>query len=174
MLVVCSTDGYVTFVRFPAGCLGVPLEESDVPLIVKQTFPAVYNYIAPEQPQAEADGAAEDEEEQTEALGEQVNGQPEAEGGSEMDMTAISEGDLQHVELERNESGKPEEGSVHKKKRITPIVEPLSGGSSEIVTPLQTGAAPAERNAEVSIGAHDPAAGDIQKVKKRITPSYCP
>ena len=43
-LIFCSSDGYLTFVKFTDGVLGVPVAAEDVPTAVKQTFPGVYGY----------------------------------------------------------------------------------------------------------------------------------
>ncbi len=42
--IFCSSDGYLTFVKFTDGVLGVPVAAEDVPTTVKQTFPGVYGY----------------------------------------------------------------------------------------------------------------------------------
>ena len=47
MLVVCSSDGYLSFLRFPEGTLGEPLAEEDVPLTVKRAHPYLYHYVDP-------------------------------------------------------------------------------------------------------------------------------
>lgn len=45
MLVVCSSDGYLSFVRFPAGSLGEPLPITEVPEVVKRSLPCLYDYF---------------------------------------------------------------------------------------------------------------------------------
>ena len=47
MLVVCSSDGYLSFLRFSEGTLGEPLAEEDVPLTVKRAHPYLYHYVDP-------------------------------------------------------------------------------------------------------------------------------
>ena len=42
MLVVCSSDGYLSIIRFKVGALGEVLPEDSVPHIVKISHPAVY------------------------------------------------------------------------------------------------------------------------------------
>jgi hypothetical protein len=44
MLVVCSSDGYLTFARFPPGSLGEPLTPAEVPEVVKRSLPCLYDY----------------------------------------------------------------------------------------------------------------------------------
>ena len=46
-LAVCSTDGYVTFVRFDEGALGELLPLEEVPLSVKRAYPSIYKYQVP-------------------------------------------------------------------------------------------------------------------------------
>lgn len=43
-LVFCSSDGYLTFVRFAEGALGTALRSDQVPIEVKRTFPYVYHF----------------------------------------------------------------------------------------------------------------------------------
>jgi hypothetical protein len=45
MLTICSSDGYLTFLRFHEGLLGVFLEEELVPDIVKISHPAFYGIL---------------------------------------------------------------------------------------------------------------------------------
>ena len=42
MLIVCSSDGYLTFIKFAEGALGKRLEPTLVPECVRQAFPCVY------------------------------------------------------------------------------------------------------------------------------------
>eukprot|EP01038_Epipyxis_sp_PR26KG_P005152 gene5152-7172_t len=44
LLTVCSSDGYLTFIRFRKGALGVPIDDCDVPEIVKISHPYLYKY----------------------------------------------------------------------------------------------------------------------------------
>lgn len=46
VLVVCSSDGYLTFVRFQPNALGRVLADDAVPTVVKQSHPCVYNFIS--------------------------------------------------------------------------------------------------------------------------------
>eukprot|EP01035_Chromulina_nebulosa_P020755 gene20755-26911_t len=48
MLIVCSSDCYVTFVRFEPGELGIPLSNEEIPLSVKESHPCMYGYIRPD------------------------------------------------------------------------------------------------------------------------------
>jgi hypothetical protein len=47
LLTICSSDGYVTFIRFAKGALGVPLEAEKVPLAVKNAQPYLHGYTPP-------------------------------------------------------------------------------------------------------------------------------
>jgi hypothetical protein len=47
MLVICASDGYVSFIRFDDGILGTPLLENDVPISVKKNYFGVYDYKDP-------------------------------------------------------------------------------------------------------------------------------
>lgn len=44
MLIVCSSDGYLSFIRFQSGSLGETLEDALVPEVVQQTHPCLYKY----------------------------------------------------------------------------------------------------------------------------------
>lgn len=44
MLVICASDGYVSFIRFDDGILGSPLIEEDVPISVKKNYFGIYDY----------------------------------------------------------------------------------------------------------------------------------
>ncbi len=46
-LIVCSSDGYVTFVKFAPGSLGRPLATEKVPISVKNIHRCLYNYTPP-------------------------------------------------------------------------------------------------------------------------------
>lgn len=50
LLTVCSSDGYLTFIRFQPGALGEQLGEAQVPESVRRSHPCMYNYIAPPPP----------------------------------------------------------------------------------------------------------------------------
>eukprot|EP01034_Spumella_vulgaris_P041075 gene41075-50830_t len=47
LLVACSSDGYLTFVRFSEGSLGEMITDSAVPEAVRRTHPCLYNYVPP-------------------------------------------------------------------------------------------------------------------------------
>jgi len=47
LLIVCSSDGYVTFIKFPTGELGDLLPEDEVPTCVKACHPCIYNWTKP-------------------------------------------------------------------------------------------------------------------------------
>jgi hypothetical protein len=47
LLTVCSSDGYVTFIKFPVGELGDLLPDDQVPTCVKACHPCVYNWTRP-------------------------------------------------------------------------------------------------------------------------------
>lgn len=61
-LAVCSSDGYVTIVRFTADALGEVLEEDLVPKEVKYFHPCLYNYTPTNAASVAAGAAAEDED----------------------------------------------------------------------------------------------------------------
>ena len=43
LLLICSSDGYVTIARFSEGAFGEKLSEEATPLQVKKTYPLIYN-----------------------------------------------------------------------------------------------------------------------------------
>ena len=47
LLTVCSSDGYLSFVRFAEGSLGVPLKSSEIPNKVKAAAPCLHDYTPP-------------------------------------------------------------------------------------------------------------------------------
>lgn len=47
VLCVCSSDGYLSFVRFTDGVLGELLPDEEVPDVVKMSHPCVYNFVNP-------------------------------------------------------------------------------------------------------------------------------
>lgn len=47
LLIVCSSDGYVTFIKFPSGELGDLLPDDQVPTCVKASHPCIYKYTKP-------------------------------------------------------------------------------------------------------------------------------
>jgi chromatin assembly factor 1 subunit B len=80
VLAVCSSDGYLTFVRFKIGALGEPLEEELVPEAVKLSQTARYGRPAPAatEQKERAEGEAEGEKDQAEEDRKRKLGEAEA------------------------------------------------------------------------------------------------
>lgn len=47
LLVVCSSDGYLSFIRFEQGSLGEKIPREEVPDVIKATLPCVYDFELP-------------------------------------------------------------------------------------------------------------------------------
>lgn len=63
-LIVCSSDGYVSFIHFETGALGEPISQEEIPETVKRTFASIYlppepsaKVLATEQLQAQMQAA---------------------------------------------------------------------------------------------------------------------
>ena len=130
MVVICSTDGYLSFVRFPEGALGEPLDDQDIPLIVKQSNSCVYNYNPP---RADVPSTENEEEMKDQDKGEcpeapttltsgtphKIPGEKTVDGNenklsNEIPSSTINKENVNNQVLENGEDKK-------KRKRITPI-----------------------------------------------------
>jgi hypothetical protein len=167
MLVICSTDGYVTFARFPDGCLGVPLEDNDVPLIVKQTYPSVYNYATPELIDEEAEQITASTDPNQESPIENLT-----EGGGSEKRTC-SDSDSQVDQTLLRDVDKDKAGDLkldgQKKRRIAPNVGfEVSGPENK--HPQSDTYVPVQVSEKVVDSTTNP---EFQKKeKKRITPMH--
>lgn len=47
LLVVCSSDGYLSFIRFAPGALGEALADDEIPISVRKALPCLYKYEPP-------------------------------------------------------------------------------------------------------------------------------
>ena len=143
MVVICSTDGYLSFVRFPEGALGEPLDDQDIPLIVKQSNSCVYNYNPPraEVPSTENEEETKDQDkgESTEAptltsdTPDKIPAEKTVDGNenkisNEIPSSTINKENVNNQVLENGEDKK-------KRKRITPInIAPVGTKINYVVT----------------------------------------
>lgn len=58
MLIVCSSDGYLSFIKFDAATLGEPLADADLPDAVKLTHPSIYGHLVPPAPDSTTGGVS--------------------------------------------------------------------------------------------------------------------
>lgn len=163
MLTVCSTDGYVTFLRFADGALGDTLEDKDVPLIVRQNYSCVYNYTPPAPPEPEPELVVAAPVDGEERIGVVVSDDARVDT-PKLDSEAACDGVI--VSDDTTTSSDADE---KKRKRITPIlVAPLIGADKENTLPTVSQVTVSN----VTSGSSSASVGcDGQpKAKKRITP----
>ena len=136
-LVFCSSDGYVSFVRFDTNELGIPIPIENVPNEVKQAFPSIYlpnQMIEQQKSSQQSDDAI-------------LLSSPKKQHSSTISSTSSSTTTLtttttsnssesthlkrsleenQNVAGLKSETNKDEVTNIKKKKRITPITEPIT------------------------------------------------
>lgn len=187
LLTVCSSDGYVSFAKFPLGSLGIPLEDSDVPIIVKQTYPAVYNYARPENLNEDAENVLLDDERldinaDAGALDSPHDVQVQTEGNERGEYEKATKRIAQMVVdvsadfSQHDQSSPATDENEPKKKRIAPVDIKASSSSS---SSSSTQGAGNENQSPQSFAATESAFLPIDipnnvdmKQKKRITPYH--
>ncbi len=166
LLTVCSSDGYLSFVRFAKGSLGVPLKASEIPEKVKAGAEYLHKYTRPvvEPPQPKA--------KKVEASGPEREGAtaPPAVGSPERIAEALrihKENDLDAV-ASKSPTGSD---SATKRKRLTPVpVSEPEGVAMKMVEPSATGPMSAEKTLE-AIKASSAITADADKDKNSSSSS---
>ncbi len=176
MLVICSSDGYLSFVRFAENSLGDELEISQVPVSVKTALPCLYNFTplpsVKVEPPPKVVSPGNKESKSNEANTDYMA----SENVMLSPVLAISSAIESSKEI-------AEKFSVSKRKRITPNLAGLAGSvsnSSNLSESNNDGSRSCESilNAISSspsasgVAPFAPPSNDaIQKKKKRITPT---
>ena len=133
-LVMCSSDGYVSFVRFEPGELGEPIPAEDIPAQVKNAFPCFYGVDVSHTSQ----GLASDSPAHTELKAELLQSSNHLQTQAPMDITeAVTSPQAQPDDEAVDNSSKG------KKRRITPMTVDSATGkeiyeSSKFTTPSST------------------------------------
>lgn len=123
-LVFCSSDGYVSFVRFDTNALGIPISIENVPNEVKQAFPNIYlpNLVNDQQISSLINNKIENNSDVKD----------DVENTTPKKQIISTETIVLKRSLEENISGlkselvKDDSINVKKKKRITPSTEPIN------------------------------------------------
>lgn len=183
MLTVCSSDGYLTFIKFNEGALGEVLEIESVPEVVKATFPCVYFKmygIVPAPPEV-----AEKKEKAAVAVPAATISHPEVQK-TEQESAAeeqVGENDPSLLSPTSTQAIQASMGSETKKRKITPTnlgAVGAANGYGNLVA-IDTAASVEQDPQQIlnmvssHVQAASPsvaavAAADKDKKKRRITP----
>ena len=119
-MVFCSSDGYLTFVRFEDGALGDELPRENVPVEVQQAFPYVYDYEY-EPPAPKQQHLLQQHQEKT-----PHETSPTTSAAGSKSPTAPPEENRKQIPTPNSDKS-----HVKKKRRITPMsISPLVSGAS--------------------------------------------
>ena len=177
LLTICSTDGYVSFAKFSAGSLGIPLEDNDVPIIVKQTYPAVYNYARPENLNEDTESLLDegrldmDADESAVAMLHdvrvQTDGNESGEHETATERIASMDVDIPADSSQYKDAHTLTVDNQHKKKRIAPLhvkavsySSSSSSSSSSSCTPTATVTATTTSSSSSSSSSSEPYIGN--------------